>query len=274
MLVSVVSDVHGNTEDLARVAEQAEFLIVLGDLLEYVDYHSPERGILGAVFGVDAVTVFASLRGTGRFDEMHELEHELWSSLADPAATLDLAVRDQYRAVLNVLGPHSLVTLGNVDSPATWDSMAPDHLRARDGEVVELDGLRLGFVAGGALKRPVPGHPWAYFERTHDAYRSRVAELGEVDVMCTHVPPDIEDLRYDLVTQRKEMYGPGILEVVDRHRPVLSLFGHVHHPRAVELARGRTRCVNVGFFKRLGAPFVFDTEDVRAARPDEPYFQA
>lgn len=34
MLVSVVSDVHGNPEKLARFAEQAELLIVLGDLLE------------------------------------------------------------------------------------------------------------------------------------------------------------------------------------------------------------------------------------------------
>lgn len=65
MLVSVVSDVHGNIEDLARVAEQAEFLIVLGDLLEYVDYHSPEDGILGAVFGADAVAAFASFRVPG-----------------------------------------------------------------------------------------------------------------------------------------------------------------------------------------------------------------
>lgn len=274
MQISVVSDVHGNTEDLARIADQSEFLIVLGDLLEYVDYDSPEGGILGTVFGVDAVAAFASLRSNGRFQEMHALEHELWSSVADPVATLDAAVRGQYLDVLNALGPRSLVTLGNVDAPTTWDSMAPDHLRVRDGEVVDLEGLRVGFVAGGALKRPVPGHPWAYFERTHDAYRSRVAELGEVDVLCTHVPPDIEDLRYDVATQRKEIYGPGILDAVDRHRPVLCLFGHVHHPRAVELARGRTRCVNVGFFKRLGAPFVFDTEVVRAARRDRSYFQA
>lgn len=264
MLVSVVSDVHGNIEDLARVAEQAEFLIVLGDLLEYVDYHSPEDGILGAVFGADAVAAFASFRVDGQFNEMHAFEHELWRSLADPVATLDGAVRKQYRAVIDAIGTRALVTLGNVDAPATWDLMAPDQLRVRDGEVVDLDGLRIGFVAGGALKRPVPGDPWAYFERTHGAYRSLVAELGEVDVLCTHVPPDIENLRYDVAAQRKEMYGPGILEAIDRHGPALSMFGHVHHPRAAEVARGGTRCVNVGFFKGSGVPFVFDTDDVRS----------
>ena len=84
MLVSVVSDVHGNVEDLARVAEQAEFLIVLGDLLEYVNYEVPEAGILGAVFGSAAVAAFASLRRDGRFEEMHTFETELWRSLSDP----------------------------------------------------------------------------------------------------------------------------------------------------------------------------------------------
>lgn len=263
MLVSVVSDVHGNLEDLARVAKRAEFLIVLGDLLEYVDYHSPEAGILGAVFGADAVAAFASLRIDGRFEEMHALELELWGSLAAPAATLDGAVRAQYLAVLDVLGPRTLVTLGNVDTPSVWDAVAPKGLRHRDGEIVDLDGLRLGFVAGGALKQPVPGDPWAYFERTHDTYRSLVADLGEVDVLCTHVPPDIEDLRYDVVAQRNEMYGPGLLEAIDRHRPALSMFGHVHHPRVARFARGVTQCVNVGFFKRSGEPFAFDTDAIR-----------
>ena len=274
MLVSVVSDVHGNLDDLARVAERAHFLIVLGDLLEYVDYYAPEAGIMGAVFGADAVSTFASLRLEGRFDEMHVLEQVLWSGLPDPAATLDAVVRQQYQAILEILGPHTLVTLGNVDVPSTWDGIAPDHLRHRDGEVVDIEGLRVGFVAGGALKNPVAGNPWAYFERNRDEYRSVVDQLGPVDILCSHVPPDLEDLRYDTVAARNEMYGPGLLEEIDRHGPGLSLFGHVHHPRAAQLTRGTTRCVNVGFFKRRGEPFVFDTDAVRSGTEAPSYFQA
>lgn len=241
-------------------------MIVLGDLLEYVDYNAPGAGILGAVFGSGAVAALASLRLGGRFDEMHALERNLWSSLPDPGATLADVVRGQYRGILDVLGPRTLVTLGNVDIPSAWDGSAPDDLRHRDGEVVEVEGLRFGFVAGGALRRPVPGEPWAYFERTHDAYRSVVDALGEVDVLCSHVPPDIGDLRYDVVAKRKEMYGPGLIEAVDRHQPALSIFGHVHHPRVAQLVRGRTRCVNVGFFKQGGVPFVFDTGDLAPIR--------
>lgn len=270
MLVSVVSDVHGNLDGLARAAEQSEFLIVLGDLLEYVDYYEPDSGILGAVFGAEVVESFASLRLEGRFEEMHALERDLWSGLSDPAATLEGVVVEQYRAVLGVLGPRTLVTLGNVDMPALWDAMAPSGLHHRDGEVVDLDGLRLGFVAGGALKRPVAGDPWAYFERSHSAYRSLVDRLGPVDLLCSHVPPDIEDLRYDVVAKRMEMYGPGLLEAIDDHRPALAMFGHVHHPRAARLDRGATRCVNVGFFKRSGEPFVFDTAAVRTGLGSTP----
>ncbi len=210
MLVSVVSDVHGNVEDLVRVADRAEFLIVLGDLLEYVDYHVPEAGILGAVFGADAVAAVrrpcvemgASTRCThssticGGGCLIRRPPSTPWSDLSTARSSTVSARR-------------TLVTLGNVDAPSVWDSMAPAHLRVRDGEVVDLDGLRFGFVAGGSLKQPVAGDPWAYFERAHDAYRSLVADVGQVDVLCTHVPPDIEDLRYDVVAQRKEMYGPG-----------------------------------------------------------------
>lgn len=262
MHISVVSDIHGNLDGLRRAVEQAEFLIVLGDLLQYIDYYAPEAGILGAIFGAEASADIATLRTSGRFEEMHAREQHLWNSLDDPARTLTDAIRAQYSAVLEVLGPRTLVTLGNVDSPSEWDSVAPAGLRHRDGEIVELDDLRIGFVAGGALKKPHAKGPWNYFERSHDQYRSVVLDLGQVDVLCTHVPPDIEELRYDIVTERSEMYGPGLVEAIDRHHPSLSVFGHVHHPYATEVVRGVTRCVNVGFIRWSGEPFVFDTSEL------------
>lgn len=51
MRVHVVSDVHGNAEALARAGEGADALVVLGDLLDFVDYHEHDRGILGTLFG-------------------------------------------------------------------------------------------------------------------------------------------------------------------------------------------------------------------------------
>ena len=263
MLISVVSDVHGNFDDLGRVADGADFLIVLGDLLEYVDYHDHGAGILGTIFGAEAVGTFAELRIAGQFDEMHAYDRRLWSTLADPAAALHEVVNEQYERVVGLLGPDTLVTLGNVDMPSVWAELAPSHLRCRDGEALELDGVRFGFVAGGALKQPVPGSPWAYHERSHISYRDAVDRVGPVDVLCSHVPPGVENLRFDIEAKRHEMYGPGLLEAIEQHTPAMAVFGHVHHPRVAEMRVGSTLCVNVGFFKRGPTPFVFDTQTLR-----------
>lgn len=259
MLVSVVSDVHGNIDGLKRAADEAELLVVLGDLLEYVDYYEPSNGILGLVFGPAAVATLANLRTAGNFAEMHAYDRQLWGSLAAPAATLEEIVRDEYQRFLDVLPSTTLVTLGNVDQPAVWDAMVPADLRHRDGETVDVDGIRLGFVAGGSLKVPDVGSPWTYYERTPNDYRAALDLVGRVDVLCTHVPPDIPDLRFDTAAQRPEMYGPGLLEAIESLNPALALSGHVHHPRLREVVHGSTRCVNVGYFKRNPTPFVVNT---------------
>ena len=86
MLISVVADVHGNFEDLARAGDGADLLLVLGDLLDYVDYHDPAGGILGAVFGADRVRPFVAMRTRGDFAALHDYNQQLWSPVADPAA--------------------------------------------------------------------------------------------------------------------------------------------------------------------------------------------
>src|SRR5664279_2894038 len=60
--VSFVSDIHGNIAALREVARQAEQLVVLGDLVDYVDYWEPSAGILGRVFGEQKVRQFIALR--------------------------------------------------------------------------------------------------------------------------------------------------------------------------------------------------------------------
>ena len=47
MRVHVVSDVHGNVDALARAGDGADALVVLGDLIDFVDYRDPTGGILG-----------------------------------------------------------------------------------------------------------------------------------------------------------------------------------------------------------------------------------
>lgn len=268
--ISVVADVHGNYDALARAAERAARrrgrLVVLGDLLDYVDYHDPSAGILGQMFGEDAARRFARLRAAGAFGELHLFNAGLWAGVADPVGVLSDIVQQRYRHVLQAVGPDTLLTLGNVDVAQEWDRVAADVLPYRDGEVVDLDGVRLGFVAGGARRttaaRTMVADRWAWrpFLRDANDYRAAVNALGDVDVVCSHIPPDIPALRYDVVPARLEMAGPGLLDHIDRYRPAMALFGHVHQPLAVRARRGATECINVGHFQRAERAFELDLD--------------
>ena len=75
MRVHVVSDVHGNAEALRRAGDGADALLVLGDLVDFVDYHDPAGGILGRVLGPEVSARFGQLRASGRPGELVRLRH-------------------------------------------------------------------------------------------------------------------------------------------------------------------------------------------------------
>ncbi len=262
MRVSFVSDVHGNIDALAKVAAGAELLVVLGDLLDYVDYHDPGNGILGEVFGPEPVLRFTELRSAHDFAGLRQLNESLWAGVADPLGTLTEVVAERYRQIVAVLSGPTLLTLGNVDVAPIWNDVAGDTLPFLDGEVVQVAGRRFGFVGGGSMRPgfvPRPSaHVWQPFVRPADEYIASVVALGAVDVLCSHLPPDLAVLRYDRVPARLEMYGPGLLESIDTHQPAMAVFGHVHQPLAARTRRGRTECVNVGHFQRV--PRAFELE--------------
>ncbi len=266
MRISFVSDIHGNADALAVVAGAAEQLVVLGDLLDYVDYHDPGAGILGEVFGIDQVEQFTALRSAGDFVGLHRLNTELWSAMADPVGTLADVVDRRYRQLLNALSHANsapLLILGNVDVLSAWEAVAGDRLPSIDGQVIELAGRRFGFVAGGASRHPrarqiVAGLAWRPYMRPVDEYLATVAGLGEVDVLCSHLPPNLAALRYDQLPARLEAFGPGLLEAISTHQPQLAVFGHVHQPMSERVRYQRTECVNVGHFARR--PRAFELE--------------
>lgn len=257
--VHVVSDVHGNAEALARAGEGADALLVLGDLLNFVDYADYSGGILGAVFGPEKVARFAHLRNHGRPGEAGAYARSLWASLREPERVIEEAVREQYAKIFAALTAPTYATPGNVDAPALWAEFAGEHVYVLDGQVVELGGLRLGFVGGAVLPpggRLVRNSPWVPYLRTSAEYGEVVAALGEVDVLCSHIPPAVVELTYDVVARREEIGSPHLLEAIRRGQPRWSLFGHVHQPLARRTRIGRTECINVGYFRRTERPFV------------------
>ncbi|RIJ76350.1 metallophosphoesterase [Nakamurella silvestris] len=269
MRIHVVSDIHGNMEALARAGEGADLLIVLGDLLDYVDYHDPAGGILGTIFGADRVAPFVAFRTSGQFGRLHEYNQQLWSTVADPHQAIAEIVAARYEQAVAVLGENTLLTLGNVDVAGVWEQVAPPRLRCLDGETVQVDGLTVGFVAGGSTR---PGtsfirsdSPWKPYVRSAADYTAAVERVGPVDILCSHIPPKLLGLRYDTVPARLEMYGPGLIETIDRHQPALALSGHVHQPLSQRVRRGRTECVNVGHFQRRESAYAFDTDRLQRA---------
>ena len=253
MRVHLVSDVHGNFEALARAGEGADALLILGDLLDYVDYRHHDQGILGALFGREKVSVFAKIRREGSLQDLSNYSDELWSELADPAAAVLEVVHTQYKRAFDAINSPTYLIPGNVDIPDFWSDFRSDHVQFSDGKVIDLNGVRFGFVGGGLLDKGAVldlASPWVPHLRDQADFAASVSSLGPVDVLCSHVPPAFAELTYDTVARRMEAGSPALRDFIVEHQPKWSFFGHVHQPLSSRLRVGKTECHNVGFFKK------------------------
>ena len=106
------------------------------------------------------------------------------------------------------------------------------------------------------MPRPRKGAAWRPYLRAREEFDESVAKLENVDVLCTHIPPAVADLTYDVVARRAELGSKALLELIREQRPRWSVFGHVHQPLAARRRLGHTECRNVGHFKETGQPYV------------------
>ncbi|MFC8080774.1 metallophosphoesterase [Streptomyces sp. NPDC057307] len=252
--VHVVSDVHGNARDLARAGDGADALICLGDLVLFLDYADHSRGIFPELFGKENADRIVELRTARRFDEARDLGRDLWAGLeSDRDTAIEAAVRRQYAEMFAVLPTPTYATYGNVDIPALWPEYAGPGTTVLDGERVEIGGRVFGFVGGG-LRTPMR----TPYEISDEEYAAKVERLGDVDVLCSHIPPEVPELTYDTVARRFERGSRALLDAVRRTRPRYALFGHVHQPLAPRMRVGSTECVNVGHFASTGRPWAME----------------
>ncbi|WP_086822863.1 metallophosphoesterase [Streptomyces sp. NRRL B-24572] len=254
MRVHVVSDVHGNAGDLAKAGEGADALICLGDLVLFLDYADHSRGIFPDLFGTENADRIVELRTARRFDEARDLGRSLWAALGvDRDTAIEAAVRRQYTELFAAFPTPTYATYGNVDIPQLWTDFAGPGTKVLDGERIELGGLVFGFVGGG-LRTPMR----TPYEISDEEYAAKVEALGDVDVLCSHIPPEVPELTYDTVARRFERGSRALLDAIHRVRPRYSLFGHVHQPLTRRMRIGRTECVNVGHFASTGRPFALE----------------
>jgi len=254
MRVNVVSDVHGRIDALPAAAEGADALVCLGDLLLFVDYADHSQGIFPELFGAAAAAELIALRTAQRFDEARALSGRLWAGLGgDPRQHIDAAVSRQYARLFAAMPTPAYLTYGNVDVPRMWAEHLRPGQQVLDGQRVELGGWTFGFVGGG-LRSPyrTPN------ELDDDVFAAKLAAVGEVDVLCAHIPPAVPELLFDTVAQRMERGSEQLLAVIEATQPRYALFGHVHQPLASQIRIGATKCLNVGHFRATGQPFTLE----------------
>ncbi len=250
----IASDIHGEFEALARLAATGETLLILGDLVNLLDYRTGE-GIIADVMGDEFGRKVAARRGDSDYGGMRRLWSEQIGERAD-AVRLAVAegVAGQYDECRRALeGARGYATFGNVDRPEMLRDSLPDGMMFVDGEAVEIDTMTFGFVGGG-VATPVG----AAGEVSDDEMKAKLDRLGPVDVLCSHLPPEIDPLHRDVITGRLERSSRPILEYLRRHRPRFHFFGDVHQPQATTWRVGPTLCRNVGYFRATRRAVRFD----------------
>lgn len=238
----LVADVHGANEALARVARSGEPLVVLGDLLDLFDYRTG-RGLMVDLVGRDLVLEYLARR-----EGDPEAGRAVWRAYArdhreEMSDRFDSLARRAYARVAEALaGAEAYVTYGNTDRPELLQESLPPGVRFVDGEVVEVEGRRVGVVGGGSS---YPGRV------SEEELARKLAGLGEVDVLCTHLAPAVEPLGRDVIAGRSK-HSRAVLDYLLTRRPHRHYFGDVHQPQALSWRVGDTLCRNVGFFRDTG----------------------
>lgn len=250
--IHLVSDVHGNAADLVKAGDGADVLLCLGDLILFLDYADHSRGIFPDLFGEAAADEIVALRTARRFTEAREFTRRLWATV-DRETAVDAAVRRQYAELFAAFPTPTYATYGNVDAPALWPEYARPGTTVLDGETAVIGGLTVGFVGGG-LRTPMN----TPYEIDDETYAAKVAALGKVDVLCSHIPPEVPELCYDTVARRFERGSVALLEAIHEVRPRYAFFGHVHQPLVRRMRIGATECVNVGHFNATGRPYALE----------------
>ncbi|MDJ0924771.1 MAG: metallophosphoesterase [Acidimicrobiia bacterium] len=248
-MIRLIADVHGAVDALRRAASGDGPLLILGDLINFIDYRD-NSGIVSDVAGREFVDRVVQLRSQGDYTSAGELwrahrkgrEEELRRRYA---SAIEAAYVDICSALGNVA---SFVTYGNVDNPDVMRSHLPPSAVFVEAEVIELAGNRVGIVGGGVPTINSPG------EIGDDVMATRLDSIGPVDILCTHVAPAVKPLATDVIGGRAKG-SRAVLDYVLRHQPRFHYFGDIHQPQAVSWQIGSTLSHNVGYFRATGRVF-------------------
>lgn len=248
MAIKLIADPHGSFQGLVEDIDSDDILVILGDVPDLIDW-ADFSGIIPEVVGKE--NFVAKLLSA--FKDGPEAAIALRDELLSPdgAYFQELLTRtsEQYKQfceVIKGIGCRTYIVYGNADIPELLQV-------ALDGTEnallawgrVDIEGTVFGFVPG-AIYSPfkLPA------EMDDEMFGTRLKELGKVDVLCTHIPPQYDAALFDVVAGRPVEGSGTLLEYIERERPAYLYHGHVHQPAQRELRIGDTRVINVAYYKR------------------------
>jgi Icc-related predicted phosphoesterase len=231
-------------------------LICLGDMLLFLDYADHSQGIFAEIYGAEHARQYIDLRTARRFDDARQLTAALGARITaergkDLWALNDEAIRKQYAALFDALVEPAYLTYGNVDVPGLWEAYRKPGHQVLDGSRIEVGGVTFGFVGAGLISPYRTPN-----EVSQSEFAAKLDMVGPVDVICTHVPPAVPELLYDVQARRLETGSTALLDYIRAVQPRYAFFGHVHNPLDRRVRIGRTECVNVGHFRATRVPYV------------------
>ncbi len=218
--------------------EGVEALLVLSDL-QGVAPHALHDGAV-ALLGEVLADTFASLGEVGELPLPAQTGVVLAGDLYSEDSAMVRGASGDVRAVWNAFAAHYRWVVGVAGNHDTFGS-ARDLERFKrqpgvsllDGEVVEVDGLRVGGV-GGIIGRPdKPGR------REEEAHLGMIREVlrAEPEVLVLHAGPDVPGTRVK--------GSASIREVLERREDVLVVCGHAHWEEPLAVLHGGTQVLNV-----------------------------
>ena len=245
MAFKIISDLHGGVGGLGTELASEDTLLLLGDLVNIIDYIEME-GILVDIFGVESVEEVVRLRTEGKGAEARQLMIDRRRDREDEIGTKFMQLlTEAYSEVKEAIPCRTYMIAGNIDPPMMMESIVGDGIEIVDGRVVVCDGFKVGFVGGG-LPTPLK----VAGEIPEEEYNTKLDGLGEVDIVCSHVPPDIPELTFDTLARRNERGSAHLLNYIEKYQPRVVYFGHVHQPLVSSMHVGDTLLINTGYFRK------------------------
>ena len=261
MRVHVVSDVHGHAEALARAGDGADALVVLGDLVDFVDYVDPARGILGRVFGPEISARFGQLRAAGQPGRLRASSGEAWSRFPIPPPSSTRRCREQYTALFAAMPTPTYAIRATSTSPTLWPEFArPGVCQGRRPGRHASAGCASG---SSAASRCPPGTAPFRRPRVDAAACARPRTTpppssGSASSTSCAATPRPPCPSWPTTWSRGVRSAPStaLLAAIRRDRPRAPCSGTSTSRSPQRCRVGRTECVNVGHFRQTATPYV------------------